>query len=422
MKTKVLFYKAIPIVFVTVPLLTALVIFILKYGGPDVHIPLLVNIDTKSSRLLFYLNFFVPFFLCMAALYGCVFYSGFFIRGICLTAGLVSVTLSVYLLDDAFIVKICAYTAYVIMASLVFSRPKNIIPVFITILWFLLFSFHPSFMGLAPAGVDLINPTFIEIVPAVIFMIFMAVCMLIIRLLFDRYIYDKEAIAHLDSVGKKMLLFNHRLQEMVRRRSEEAVIRDRLRFTRDLHDSCGYAFTNIILVADAAVSRGKIDTTQSQEILHNIRKLASKGLSDTRETLHLIRKINEPYMKSIDAICQLKTIFEEVTGIEVSVEWGNMKPEYGPVINKVITKIIQEAFTNAVRHGKATRILIQFWEFPQELSMTVTDNGIGATVVIKGIGLAGMEERIESIGGKLDVLTPAEGGFRLIITIPLIGG
>jgi signal transduction histidine kinase len=208
---------------------------------------------------------------------------------------------------------------------------------------------------------------------------------------------------------------------MVKQRSEEAVIRERLRFTRDLHDSCGYAFTNIILVTDAAVSRGNIDTTQSQEILHNIRKLASKGLNDTRETLHLIRKINEPYTKSIDTIYQLKTIFEEVTGIEASVEWGNMRHEYGPLINKVITKIIQEAFTNAIRHGKATRILIQFWEFPRELSMTVTDNGVGATVVIKGIGLAGMEERIESIGGKLDVFTPAEGGFRLVITIPLVG-
>jgi signal transduction histidine kinase len=289
------------------------------------------------------------------------------------------------------------------------------------IVLFFIFSFHPSFMGMAPVGINFINPPIIEIIPAVIFLIFIAACMIIIRLLFDLYIYDKETITHLDSVGKKMVLFNHRLQEMIKERSEEAVISERLRFTRDLHDSCGYAFTNIILVTDAAVSRGNIDTTQSQEILHNIRKLASRGLNDTREALHLIRKINEPYTKSIDTIYQLKTIFEEVTGIEASVEWGNMRYEYGPLINKVITKIIQEAFTNAVRHGKATRILIQFWEFPLKLSMTVTDNGVGATVVIKGIGLAGMEERIESIGGKLDVFTPVEGGFRLVITIPLVG-
>jgi signal transduction histidine kinase len=52
--------------------------------------------------------------------------------------------------------------------------------------------------------------------------------------------------------------------------------------------------------------------------------------------------------------------------------------------------------------------------------MTVTDNGIGASVIVKGIGLAGMEERVESIGGNLEVSLPPEGGFRLGITIPLI--
>jgi signal transduction histidine kinase len=52
--------------------------------------------------------------------------------------------------------------------------------------------------------------------------------------------------------------------------------------------------------------------------------------------------------------------------------------------------------------------------------MTVTDNGVGAANIIKGIGLAGMEERLESVGGTLAVSSPPEGGFRLRITIPLV--
>jgi signal transduction histidine kinase len=116
----------------------------------------------------------------------------------------------------------------------------------------------------------------------------------------------------------------------------------------------------------------------------------------------------------------LKKIFEEVTGIAVTVEWGNMKSDYGSAINKVLTRIIQEAFTNSIRHGKASRILIQFWEFPGEFTMTVTDNGIGAANIVKGIGLAGMEERLESLRGTLAVSSPPEGGFRLRIAIPLV--
>jgi signal transduction histidine kinase len=236
----------------------------------------------------------------------------------------------------------------------------------------------------------------------------------------DKYIYSQQTIEHLNFVSTKLLLFNHRLQELAKQRGEEAVKQDRLRFTRDLHDSCGYAFSNIILVTDAAVSRGEMGTAHSQEIFHQIRNLASRGLNDTRETLHLIRKIQEPYHESIEAIYQLKKIFEEVTGIAVTVEWGNMKRDYGPAINRVLTRIVQEAFTNSIRHGKASRILIHFWEFSREFTMTVTDNGIGAVNIVKGIGLAGMEERLESAGGTLAVSSPPEGGFRLRIAIPLV--
>jgi signal transduction histidine kinase len=99
---------------------------------------------------------------------------------------------------------------------------------------------------------------------------------------------------------------------------------------------------------------------------------------------------------------------------------GNMKNDYGPAVNKVISRIIQESFTNSIRHGRASRIQIQFWEFPHEFTMTVTDNGIGADNIVKGIGLAGMEERLEPVGGALVVSSPQEGGFRLRITIPLV--
>lgn len=79
---------------------------------------------------------------------------------------------------------------------------------------------------------------------------------------------------------------------------------------------------------------------------------------------------------------------------------------------------MQEAFTNAVRHGRATRIDILFWEFPDYLSMTVCDNGIGSKEIVKGIGLAGMEERLVKLNGSLQATSPDEGGFRLTVRIP----
>jgi signal transduction histidine kinase len=399
-------------------LVNAFIMFTLRYNSHS-EIPVLIGVNEQLNRLVVLRTFYIPFIVYGAALSGCIFYSGVFIRRLCLITGLAAAVLCVYIFNDLFTISIFVYLAYISMASIVFPFPKNLVLSISAILFFLLFMIHPSFMGLSLGGAQFTKPAPAEICVMAIVLFLVSVILVVLRFFMDQYKYKQETIDHLNFVSAKLLLFNHRLQELVKQRGEDAVREDRLRFTRDLHDSCGYAFSNIILVSDAAVSQGEMETAHSQEVLHQIRNLAFRGLNDTRETLHLIRNIQEPYHESIEVVYQLKKIFEEVTGIAVAVEWGNMKHDYGLAINKVISRIIQEAFTNSIRHGKASRILIQFWEFPREFSMTVTDNGIGAVNIVKGIGLAGMEERLESVGGTLALSSPLEGGFRLRIVIPL---
>jgi signal transduction histidine kinase len=420
MKTSILFNRIIPALIITVLLANAFILFTLKYNSHNAEIPVLVNEDETINRLIFLRNFYISLILYGLALFGYIFLSGVSLRHVCLLAAFAAAVLGTYILEDLFTINFFIYLAYIILVSLLFPPPKNFILSLCCILFFSFFINHPRFMGLSLGGAEFASPAFSETYTLMFFLFLSAMIMASLRFFMDKYLYDKETIKHLNFVSTKLLLFNHRLQKMTKERGEEAVKQDRMRFTRDLHDSCGYAFSNIILVADAAVSRGAIETANSQEIFHQIRSLASRGLNDTRETLHLIRKIQEPYHQSIETIYQLKEIFEEVTGIIVNVEWGNMKFDYGPAINKVLTRIIQEAFTNSIRHGKASRILIQFWEFPGQFTMTVTDNGIGASNIVKGIGLAGMEERLETVGGTLDVSLPPEGGFRLKISIPLV--
>ncbi|MDR0374903.1 MAG: histidine kinase [Treponema sp.] len=390
-----------------------------RYSASHAEIPIAINANKQLNRIIFLRNFYISFAVYAAMLFGCIFSSPSMQR-IYLPAGAIAAILAVYILDDFFTVTLFMYLAHIMMASLVFPPRRSRVIAICCVLFFLVFLIHPPFMGLSLGGAEFVRPSFSELFTLTIIMALSSAIMIMLRHCIDTHIYDQETIEHLNSVETRLMLFNHQLQELAKQRGEEAVRQERLRFTRDLHDSCGYAFSNIILASDAAISRNEMGTAHSQEIFHQIRSLASRGLDDTRETLHLIRKIQEPYHKSVETIYQLKKIFEEVTGITVAVELGNIKSDYGPVINKVISRIIQESFTNSIRHGRASRILIQFWEFPGEFAMTVTDNGIGAENIIKGIGLAGMEERLESVGGTLAVSSPQEGGFRLKITIPLV--
>jgi signal transduction histidine kinase len=420
MKPENRLYKIILSVIIGMLLLSAFIMFTSKYHAAHAAIPIAAKANEPLNRLVFLRTFYIPFVIYGAALFGSIFSSRSFMRRLCLISGFVAGVLAVYALDDIFTINIFIYLAYIIMVSFMYPPPGSLVMSLCAMLFFLLFLIHPPFMGLSLGGTPFTRPFLSEIWAVMVFLTLSSALMVLLRFFMDTYRHNQQTIEHLNFVSTKLLLFNHRLQELAKQRGEEAVKQDRLRFTRDLHDSCGYAFSNIILVSDAAVSRGEMGTAHSQEIFHQIRNLASRGLNDTRETLHLIRKIQEPYHESIETIYQLKKIFEEVTGIAVTVEWGNMKNDYGPAINRVLTRIVQEAFTNSIRHGKASRILIHFWEFPEEFTMTVTDNGIGAANIVKGIGLAGMEERLESVGGTLDVSLPPEGGFRLRIAIPLV--
>ncbi|MDR2245799.1 MAG: histidine kinase, partial [Treponema sp.] len=324
--------------------MSAAVIFAFKYGRAPA-IPLFFEANEADNRLMFFLNYYVPLFVFFAAVFGCLYGEDFLFRGICLVIGFAAAIIAGYVLDDLFTINICIYSAYVLMSAAAFSPPKNYIISGLSIILFTIFSFHPPFMGFVQAGLRFANYSADQITLLVLYMSLLAAAMAMIRYLAERYAESNEEIFHLNQVGTKMLLFNHRLQEYIRNYGDEAVRKDRLRFTSELHDSCGYVFTNIIAITDAAISWSSMETQKMQDTFQLIQNQAREGLKKTRQTLHMIREIQSPGSGSIETIYEMKSIFEEVTGIKVEIETGNIKFDYGPEVNRSLIRIIQEGFT-----------------------------------------------------------------------------
>jgi hypothetical protein len=89
MKNEKALYKALSLLIVTIPLVNAFVAFMQKYALPNAEIPLIIGIDDSEKKLVFYLNFFVPFVICTICLY-----VSFFVRvTICETSALLSALL-----------------------------------------------------------------------------------------------------------------------------------------------------------------------------------------------------------------------------------------------------------------------------------------------------------------------------------------
>ena len=420
MSRSAVFVKILPPILAGVFLCVALVTFITIYSNLDsAGLPSFGRSLTENT-IIFYLNFYVQFFMVISFLAASLFCSKEKLKIILSVFSFIFSILSCYVLDDLFTIKFGIYAATVIINAAIFPLRKSFLLNGIFIFLYVVFLFHPSFLGTG-SGVFTFEdkPQFSHIMMLVCLLLGFASMVAYIRFLYNENNQSEDTVKHLHLIITQLTAFNHRLQEYAKNSGEEAIKTDRLRFTSDLHDKCGYVFTIIITLTEAAISFGEPIPQKVETTLQKIRKQAREGLQQTRDILNMIRNIQEPWAGSIDTIYQMKLIFEDVTGIKVDIEIGNIRYSYGQTINKVLERILQEAFTNSIRHGKASYILIQFWEYPDELTMTVTDNGTGAKMVVKSIGLAGMEERLAEIGGNLDVSSPVDGGFKIRVRIPI---
>ena len=232
---------------------------------------------------------------------------------------------------------------------------------------------------------------------------------------------ESEAVRkHLSMAMTQVTLINQELQDYAKNKGREAAEEERLRITRDMHDSCGYVFVNIISLMQACESSPPVDWSRTTEIFETVRSLASQGLQETRQTLRAIRDIQNPVETNLDSLNQIKGIFQKVTGMEVILDRGNIQDDYGRSINKILIRTMQEGLTNAVKHGHASLVCVYFRDDGNFLYMTVKDNGIGSRQIVKGIGFSGMEERLKPVGGELKAGVSAEGGFQLEVKIPLV--
>ncbi len=221
--------------------------------------------------------------------------------------------------------------------------------------------------------------------------------------------------ANLDNLAE----LNLNLQGYARTVDEESSERERNRISREIHDISGYIFTNLIALMDAAGSMPRGDQAGLTDVLITTRKTAQEGLRETRLALRRLRNEQPRQSNAPRAIFKIVSIFRKITGLDVTLSLGNLPNSLSQELSLALYRTVQEALTNAVRHGKASRVRVIFWVEGEELRLTITDNGKGAFEIVKGIGLTGMEERLGALGGSVSVGRAPEGGFSLTVRVPV---
>jgi signal transduction histidine kinase len=196
----------------------------------------------------------------------------------------------------------------------------------------------------------------------------------------------------------------NQLLEYARKVENAAQVEERNRISRELHDDLGHKLIRLKMMMDAAVQLLPAQESKGPELVRQVRD----QLADTMETMRTTVRKLKPDASAVRQYSLDKLIgeFGSACGVRVNYEVTGIPYELYPSEEVLLYRNAQEAMTNAVRHGKADEVWIRLSLEPKRVVFIVSNNGIrpeGDGVGRKGLGLSGMEERAELLGGTVSV-------------------
>ena len=192
------------------------------------------------------------------------------------------------------------------------------------------------------------------------------------------------------------------------------------RIAHALHDEAGQLLASVYLALEE-VAR---NLPPAREHL-----LKVKGLLDLIEgqLRRLSHELRPTILDDLGLLSALKFLAEGVaarTGLLITVE-GNSELSLPPLLSTTLYRIVQEGFTNVTRHAKATQVNVTIQHELQTLRCSVKDNGVGFDVSSLsartgegGLGMIGIRERLNSVGGALSLKSTIGRGTELVMIIP----
>src|SRR5262245_25826985 len=204
-----------------------------------------------------------------------------------------------------------------------------------------------------------------------------------------------------------------------------AAATERARIARDLHDSAGHAISVIAVRAGTARLRHRQDPARSLAALEAIEELARQTVEELDQLVGTLREGGSANggVEAPPGLASLDTLIahHQAAGLQVTFDTAGVPRPLGTAADQAAYRILQEALTNAARHGTGSaRIQLAFAEGALELAVTNPVPARGVQRSGGGHGLIGMRERAALLGGDLDA-GRANGAFRVRARIPYGG-
>jgi signal transduction histidine kinase len=207
--------------------------------------------------------------------------------------------------------------------------------------------------------------------------------------------------------------------------AEAAIVEERARIARELHDVVAHAISVIVLQARGGRRLLDTEPEETRGALDTIEHTAQQALVEMRRLVGLLRESDEVLdLAPQPTLSQLDHLVAQVraAGLPVEVAIEGEPVELPPGVDLSAYRIVQEALTNALKHAGPTRARITLDFGTDGLDVDVADDGVGAGAGNGGsgggYGLAGIRERVAVVGGELDARPRPGGGFVVHARLP----
>ncbi len=218
----------------------------------------------------------------------------------------------------------------------------------------------------------------------------------------------------------RRLAFADRERELTAR---EAVVEERARIARELHDAIAHNVS--MMVVQAGAERRLVDpgATSTRETLQTIEQIGRGALTEMRRLVGMLRSDAPDPLAPQPGLRDLATLAEQVreAGLPVELRVEGDPRELPVGIELSAYRIVQEALTNALKHAGHASAAVVVRYGAESLELEIVDDGPGTVAEVPGggHGLAGMRERVALYGGRFDAGRDPLGGFAVRVLLPV---
>ncbi len=239
---------------------------------------------------------------------------------------------------------------------------------------------------------------------------------LIVNFTIQIYRKNREIAAAMDELSES----NRELKRLNEEHKTLAVLEERQRIAKDIHDTAGHSITTVIMQTEAARLVIDRDPEDAKKKISAANLQAKHALEELRESVHLLSGATE-HMTVRESLLSIAR--ESMDGTDIAVRCSVDDVELSDAKRRFLCNTLKEGISNGLRHGGATAFLFELKQEGENLRFLLSDNGCGMaqSELEEGFGLSGMRARAEALGGEISFVTERDEGFEIHITLPLDG-